>query len=130
MTRKMLIIIVTLLILLNSIFIQGIFEYNSYSKTLSQVILLAFSIDFLFRIEEIKKDIAKPLFRILTIINAVFLFYFSGSLFIFMSSNYLIENSVILNKLWIINASLNLIFQIIILYAIWKIAYPRIRSSP
>ncbi len=121
---------IAFLMLMNSIFIQGIYAFNSYAKTVSQVILLSLSIIFLFKSDSFNNSGDVRNYRYLSFINAAFLIYFSGSLFIFMSSQFLLESSSQLNKLWLINSILSLIFQIIILYAVWKIAYPRIRSSP
>lgn len=117
------------LVVFNTMFIQNIFTYNSYSKTLSQVFLLGMTVIYFFKIDQTKERVAPKYLVPLNIILGSLLVYFAGSIFIFMSSSFLITNADVLNKLWLVNGFLSLFFQILIFYSLWIIVYPRIPSS-
>ena len=111
-----------LLIILNSLFVQDIYTFNSYAKTLVNVIILIYSgILFFQLLRNMDKKGEYPNRRLLEIINTAVLLYYSGSLFVFMFSNYYLSHGDGLPLVfWIFNVVLNLIFQILILIAIWK----------
>ena len=127
---KYILITGTVLLLVNSAFIQGMTEFNSYAKGFSQVILLLFSIHYLFQNSDAGDSETVELKSTLNLINGGLCVYFAGSLFIFMSSNFLLEMTDLLLKLFAINVILHFLFQVIVFYAVWKLAYPKIRSSP
>jgi len=113
-----------IVIVLNSLFLQNLTEFNSNAKTFSHITLLGLTL--LFFMDRMQINNLEELDGGLNMINSGILFYLSGSLFIFMTSNILIEdNSQVHEILWIINAMLYLIFQIIILIGVWKVLYPR-----
>ena len=88
---KPILIVVAILLVLNSIFLQGVYEYNSIAKGISQIFILGLSIYYIFNSDkhQIRKDNSEVGF--LNMINGAILFYFAGSLFIFMSTNFLIS---------------------------------------
>jgi len=112
--------IITLLII-NSLFIQEITGFNSYAKTLVNLIILIYGILYLIKLLETKKtknQIGRLSFEI---INFGVLIYYSGSLLVFMFSDYFLTISKGLHiGFWVFNVLLNLIFQILMLFAIWK----------
>ena len=114
------------LVVLNTVFLQGIFEFNSYAKTLVQVLVILCALDYafgyLFRFPDLEEvDSAKN--QTLRLINAAVLIYYCGSLFVFMSSQFGIEMGRAFQILWNINTVLNLIFQIMVLTALWKAVF-------
>ncbi len=116
------------LVVLNTAFLQGIFEFNSYAKTLVQVLIILCALDYAFRFSEPdESDSAQG--KTLQLINAAVLIYYCGSLFIFMSSQFYIQMGGAFEILWDINVALNLIFQIMILIALWKAIFSPQRSS-
>ncbi len=116
------------LVVLNTVFLQGIFEFNSYAKTLVQVLIILCALDYAFRFSERDElDVAQS--KPLRLINSAVLIYYCGSLFIFMSSQFYIQTGGALQILWDINAALNLIFQIMVLIALWKAVFSQQRSS-
>ena len=121
--------IVLSLVVCNTLFLQGIFEFNSYAKTLVQVLIILFALDFAFRDSELEGlDAARS--KTLQLINAAVLIYYCGSLFIFMSSQFELQMGEAIRILWNINSVLNLVFQIMILIALWKAIFnPRKSSS-
>lgn len=117
-----------ILVVLNTIFLQGIFQFNSYAKTLVQVLIILYALDYAFRFSE-EEEQHTIVNRSLRLINAAVLIYYCGSLFIFMSSTFEIETGGALQILWDINTVLNLIFQIVVLIALWKVVFHQRKLS-
>jgi hypothetical protein len=119
------------LTVLNSIFLQGIFEYNSYGKTLVQVLIILYALDYAFRLSE-RDDPDPDLTQMLRLVNSAVLIYYCGSLFVFMSSQFEIEMKDGIHILWQVNKILNLIFHLMVLIALWKVIFtlPKSSSSP
>lgn len=102
------------LIILNSVFLQSIFAYNSYAKTIVQVLLISYSVGYMFQLKE-KGDESGSL----NLANAAILLFYSGSLFVFMFGNVVLPPEYD-NIFWEINLLLNLLFQVLILVSLWK----------
>ena len=122
--------IVLVLVVLNSIFIQHLLEFNSYAKTLVQLLIILYALDYAFRFSE-QAETDTQLNRSLRLINSAILIYYCGSLFVFMSSQFELQTGGALHILWEINTVLNLIFQMIVLFALWKVVFhpPNLSSS-
>jgi carbon starvation protein CstA len=116
------------LVILNTIFVQGLFEFNSYAKSLVQVLIILYALDFAFRFTE-KDVLATDFNQLLRLVNSAILLYYCGSLFIFMTSQFEIESKGAFKILWDVNAVLNLIFQIVMLITLWKVVIRRPKSS-
>ena len=113
--------LVCILILLNSIFLQSIYVYNSNAKSLIQLLLIVYSLLFFFQ-SSTKFEQASRELQSIKLINSAILVYYSGSLFVFMFSEYFQRlGDGIPQGFWIFNALLNLIFQVLILIAIWQV---------
>lgn len=118
---KFFIPIVSIIIILNTIFLQEITGFNSYAKTLVQCILIGYALFYFVKIDaRIEERNIKEKARLIA--NSAILIYYSGSLFIFMFSDFFSRYSDGLpSYFWLFNVILNLIFQLIILSAIWMI---------
>ena len=117
------------LVVLNTVFLQGIFEFNSYAKTMVQVLIILYALDYAFRFSDWEEpDLVKN--KSLRLINAAVLIYYCGSLFVFMSSQFELQMGAGIRILWKINSLLNLIFQIMVLIALWKAIFSPPKSSP
>jgi hypothetical protein len=121
-------ICVLISVVLNTIFLQGIFEFNSYAKTLVQILIILYALDYAFRFSE-HAGPETPLNHSLQWINSAVLIYYCGSLFVFMSSQFELKTRGALQILWDINTVLNLIFQTIVFIALWKVLSP-LRKLP
>lgn len=119
---------VLVLVVLNTLFLQGIFEFNSYAKTLVQIVIILYALDYAFRIAE-REDPDPRLTQMLRLINAAMLIYYCGSLFIFMASSLESGARESFKILWTTNKILLLIFQLIILVALWKVVFKHPKSS-
>ena len=126
---------ISLLIIGNSIFLQEIYIYNSYAKSLVQGIVIIYAILYFYNltvhvdvdsynthtIDTI--DINSQDQKSLRLINSSILLYYSGSLFIFMFGNHYKQNQDIYIMFWMFNASLALLHYILLLTSIWKTVY-------
>ncbi len=121
---------ISILIIGNTIFLEPLSGFNSNAKTLVQITLIAYVIFYFFNAFG-KTDLTKPVERSLSLINFAVLLYYSGSLFIFMFSKLLTDMDVFVRQqhaFWAINALLNLIFQILIFFSLWTIAFRKTKS--
>jgi len=116
------------LTVLNSIFLQGIFEYNSYGKTLVQLLIILYALDYAFRFSE-REDPDPDLTQMLRLVNSAMLIYYCGSLFVFMSSQFEIDMKDGIHILWQFNKILNLIFHLMVFIALWKVIFTLPKSS-
>lgn len=122
---------VMVLLVLNSVYLEPLTSFNSNAKTLTQIILISYAIYYFF-ISFGKIDLAQPYHRAMSFINFAVILYFSGSLFIFMFSKLLVNNEVARVRqhgFWAIHAMLYLIFQVLILYSLWKVAFRKMKYS-
>lgn len=115
-----LVIVGCILIILNSIFFQSIFEFNPLAKTFVQIIIISYAVLYFYNLTE-NQSLAPIIEKSLRLINSAILLYYSGSLFIFMCGQISFDSTDLYKIFWIFNAILNLIFQVLILWAIWKV---------
>ena len=97
---------------------HGIYNFNTYSRPLSGFILLFLALCFFYKtLKELKiKHLEKtPLFWV----SAGILVYFSGSLFIFLFTNFVKSSDQALLTLWGIHAIFNILLNISFTIALW-----------
>jgi len=118
--------IISFSLIANSLFLEPIFGFNSNAKSLVQIILVSYSIYYLFSTFG-KIDFSKSTNQADLLINFGVLLYYSSSLLIFMFMKTLMARNIIEDTrgFWFFNALLNFIFQIFILLAVYKKAYAR-----
>ena len=123
-------LVVSVLLVLNSIFWEPITGFNSNAKSLTQMIFIACAIYYFFNNFGIT-DFTVPINRSLGLVNFAVVFYYAGSIFIFMFSKYLADMGIESYRqqgFWAINACLNLIFQILIFLSLWTVAFKKTKS--
>ena len=111
-------IVISGLIISNSLFVQSIFGFNSYAKTLVQLILIGYALYSFFEsgLSQTKQE------KDLMWVHSAVLIYYSGSLFIFLFSDYFLRFGEGMPKeFWMVNAFLNLIFHVLVLSSICKL---------
>lgn len=123
-----LIVVVSVLIICNSIFVQPIFEFNTLAKSGVQIILICYAIVYFYNLVEPRR-LSTARFKSIRLVNSAIIIYYSGSLFIFMFSRDSIWNEEVYVIFWTFNGFLNLVFQLLIFTALW-IAYYRKTPSP
>jgi hypothetical protein len=120
---------ISMLVVLNSIFLQSIFGYNSYAKTLVQFIIIYASLSYAFYFPE-DKEADNQSNRLLKIVNYAVLFYYCTTIFIYMSSNFWLGSDrrefIILSD---VNRYLNALFQLTLLIVLWKVTRNHQKSS-
>ena len=129
---------ISILIIGNSIFLQEIYIYNSYAKSLVQGVIIIYAILYFYHltvhididsyntqtIDTIDTiDIHSQNQKSLRLINSSILLYYSGSLFIFMFGNHYKQNQDIYLMFWMFNAGLALLHYILLFTSIWKTVY-------
>jgi len=105
--------------ILNTIFLQPLHTYNSYARSLEAIMVLVCVLLSLYRqlLAGGQKLRHQPLFWV----NLAFLFYFSGSLFLFIAGNYLLSGSATLNQLvWGLHALWVWLLYTLIAIGLWK----------
>ncbi len=106
--------------LLNMLFIQGFAQFNSYTRVLESLIFISFSVVLLFQLFRQEESVPfqrKPLFWFACGI----LLYFSGNLFVFIFSNFLLQYYTQLNKyIWLFHTLMNAITYVLFAVALWK----------
>lgn len=112
------------LILINSIFFQSIYEFNTNAKTFVQLIIITYAVIYFYNLVENRMYDAE-LSKSLRLINSAIIIYYSGSLFIFMCSKMSFENNETYRVFWAFNAVLNLVFQLLILLGLWKVFFKK-----
>ncbi len=105
--------IYTILFLLNYFLIQTPYKLNSYSYTISGLMLLVASLLY-FRF--LLKNLPEPFVHRspLIWINIAVLIYFGGNLFLFMLYNYFVS------AIWILHNILNITKNVLFFIAIWQ----------
>lgn len=119
--RKILpLIIVTFvtLAIINGIFIQGIFNFNTYASGLEGILIIILSLLCFYKML-IELDTRNPTKQPIFWINSGFLFYFAGNLFIFILSNFIREDNYLLSLAWGMHAFLMLILHLFLGIGLW-----------
>lgn len=122
------IIIGSLFIILNSIFFQSIFGFNTYAKTFGQVTIIIFAVLYFYNLIE-NKSFSETTSKSLRLVNSAILIYYSGSLFIFMYGKISFTETQTYTMFWAFNSGLYFIFQLLILLGLWKAFYKKRTSS-
>lgn len=111
----------------NILFFQGPWVSNSVSNVLASLILIPFCLHFFYRL---LNDL--PTVNILSLpmlwISFAVLTYYAGNFFLFLVSNYLIEEASEAHRmLWILHNLLNITKNILFAIALW-LSYRKVKS--
>lgn len=117
-----------LLIIVNSLFFQNIYGFNTIAKTFVQIIIISFAVLFFYHLTE-KQSLSHPVKKSLRLVNSAIIVYYSGSFFIFMCSQISFSHSDLYKVFWVFNAILNLIFQMLVLWGISKLVFRKTSLS-
>ncbi|MCP9768343.1 hypothetical protein EGI22_10495 [Lacihabitans sp. LS3-19] len=116
---KILLIVFIFFAIFNSIFIQKIYTFNTYVRSLESLIIVALTLlTFNKIINEL--DTRYPTQQPVFWINSGFLFYFSGNLVVFTLSNYFSKDNHLLSVSWGIHAILMVILNCFIAIGLWR----------
>lgn len=103
------------------LFLQSIYEFNTYTSTLSSFLNVAFALLFIIKSSAVITNINTSGFSYLGIINSGFLIYFAGSLVLFACQKYLYqEPRTIQIILWSIHLILLVILYGFLSVGLWR----------
>lgn len=120
--------IISILIVTNSAFLQPITGFNSYAKSLVQLIIMIYCVLYLYNLSDLE-DLDAPMHPSLRLVISGIFVYYSGSLIIFMFSNFIIASKQLIMGFWVINALLYFLFQLVILIGVWRAVSRKMKSS-
>jgi hypothetical protein len=108
------IVVFAVICILNALFFQSIYTYNSYTKSVEAIICILFAMKYFAVIASdtsSAKIMAKPDFYF----NAGFFLYFSGAFMLFVFSNFIVTNLSVSGfyTIWTIHAALVLLMYLI-----------------
>ena len=112
-------------IILNTLYFEEINTFNTNAKVLVLFLILFFATNFFYNRSKklMEVDVHEKAVRL---INSALLLYYSGSFFVYLFYKFTQNNKLFYSdKVLIFNASLYLIFTIIILIAILQVAFHR-----
>lgn len=104
--------------LLDAFWWNGINNFNNYARPLSSILLICFALTFFYKTLkelQIKNLESVPLFWL----SIGVLIYYSGSLLIFLFTNYVKSSDAALYTIWGIHAIFNIILNISYFIALW-----------
>jgi hypothetical protein len=102
---------------INTLFFQSIFTYNSYTRSLEAILIILFAIIyFIKRLDKVEQS-AKG--TAIAIINSALLFYFSGALILFIVSNVIVTDIKLGAAIWNVHATLVLLMYILFAVALY-----------
>jgi hypothetical protein len=115
-----------LFIILNTVFIQGVFEFNTIAKTFVQIVIIAYAVLYFYHLVA-NASFSEATSKSIRLVNSAIIIYYSGSLFIFMFSHFSIGKEEVFILFWIFNVLLYFIFQLLIFIALWNAFYKKTR---
>jgi len=111
--------IFSLLAILSAIFLQGLWEFNSYISALECLFVVLLPLYYFYSIiQELKiKHLSKtPMFWI----SVATLVYFSTGFFIFLTHNYFVTIGANTTNIWTLHSIFNIITNILLAIGIWN----------
>lgn len=105
--------------ILNILFFQGPWKLNSASHVLASLILITFSMYYLYQLLHDLPAIHIQKLPMLWICFAI-LVYYGGNFFLFLAGNYLSETPAFQRSVWILHNLLNVIKNSLFAIALWQ----------
>ena len=104
--------------LVNVLFVQGIFAYNTYAKSLEAVLIIFLSIVFFKqRLDNVGAETQKM--SPVTYVVSGLVLYFSGSLVFFVIQNISVADHSFGRFIWGIHGTLLMVLYFVIAFALW-----------
>lgn len=118
-----------LFIVLNSVFLQNMYTFNTFAKTFVQITIIAYAVLYFYNLVD-NQSLSSAESKSLRLVNSAILIYYSGSLFIFMYGKFSLIHIEGYAVFWAFNAILNFTFQLLILLGLWKAFFRKKTLSP
>jgi hypothetical protein len=111
--------------LIDTFILHNPLTFNSYAKTLECIIIVSYTVFYLYKTFDEFQD-EDPSDTPIFWINAGFLFYFSGCLFLFTFSNIILTQGKQMNMItWALHAFFIVIMNSLISIGLWKLPHNR-----
>ncbi len=110
--------------LLNSLFIQGIFSYNSYALTAEAIIIIIYSLScFIIMLNDVMKKRYHGMVFSINWINSGIFIYYTSSLLIFHFGHILalLTPSDMLTYTWVVHAFFSMVMYCCFFVALWNL---------
>lgn len=105
----------------DSLFIEDIYTYNTYSRSIEALIFIFLSISWFVKIVA-EDEATREQSIAINYINAGLLIYFAGSITLFAYNNYIEEMKIVLRtNIWLIHTVLATQLYILIAIGLWKV---------
>jgi len=116
-------ILFTAFVIINTFFIQGLYIYDTHSRSLEALIFICYSLYYFKKSLGVPRDLQNHRY-VFFYINSALLIYFGGSFFLFLFENLILNKSA--NTIfWAIHASLELIMYILFTIGLLHVKKPR-----
>lgn len=117
---RVLILFFSLFSILNSLFIQNIYQFNSYASALKSLLVLVLALLFLLKKIREQPPTTGSSVASESWINSGFLIYFSGALVLFSFAGLLPRQQALQLNVWSLHLFLLIILYILLTIAFWK----------
>jgi hypothetical protein len=107
------------LFIINILFFQGPWKLNSVSHALASLILITFSMYYLYQLLHNLPTVHIQKLPMLWICFAI-LAYYGGNFFLFLAGNYLSATPAFQRSMWILHNLLNVIKNLLFAIALWQ----------
>ena len=104
---------------INALFFQPIFHYNTYTKPIEAILVIGLAISYLLQLLEDFDRVIKNNVELIYI-NSGFLLYFSGSFVLFTIFNIFVRNTAVAFAILDVHATILLFMYILFTIALWK----------
>jgi len=102
----------------DAFYMDGLKHFNTYARPVACIMMMVYAIVYLYK----RLSDAQPISftkEAVLILNAAFLFYFSVSFFLFLLSNYMLQDAAKTHTVWAMHTLVAAIFYTTIGRAIW-----------
>jgi hypothetical protein len=118
----------TVMAVLNAVFLQSIYEFNTYARSLEGVLVILLCLTWCWRVlteMKIQRLEQNPVFWA----NTGFLIYFSGNVLLFAFSNFILDYDKSLNLyVWAFHGLLSGLLYLLISIGLWKVPAQQMSS--
>jgi len=125
---KYIIFLFLIFFMINLVGIQGLYVFNTHSNSVAGLILLAISLYFFYNL--LKNLPEENIYQLpMFWISFAVLFYYGGTLLIFLTNNFVIDKSLQSHRLvWILHNFCNIVKNLLFAIALWH-NYRNLRHS-
>lgn len=108
-----------LLCIVNVLFFQGIYIYNTYTKSIEALLVILLAVIYFKRkLDNMENEVGHR--SSIFLVNTGLLLYFAGSFVFFIIPNMVLKDMVISRLIWCTHATFLLVMYLLFAVALWK----------